>query len=108
MRTKICTRSRDQLLDIKGLFLRTEHFSRIIGPNRMAIPAAAEFLFCRFRRFREIMSFLSDVQSSVPRYRLQLYSCTIEPASSYPAAKGLCSCTAAVMARQHVPVPSAY
>eukprot|EP01047_Picozoa_sp_COSAG01_P034464 COSAG01_NODE_2591_length_7409_cov_109.624077_2_plen_164_part_00 len=39
----------------------------MFGPNRMAIPAAAEFLFCRFRRFREIMSFLSDVQSSVPR-----------------------------------------
>ena len=29
----------------------------------MAILAAAEFLFCRFRRFREIVSFVSDRQS---------------------------------------------
>eukprot|EP01047_Picozoa_sp_COSAG01_P042454 COSAG01_NODE_3709_length_5770_cov_23.698819_2_plen_132_part_00 len=42
----------------------------------MAIPAAAEFLFCRFRRFREMFPFLSDVQSSVPGYRLQLYNST--------------------------------
>ena len=30
----------------------------MFGPNRMAIPAATEFLFCRFRRYREIRSFL--------------------------------------------------
>jgi hypothetical protein len=36
------------------------HFSRIFGSNRMAIPAAAEFLFCRFRRFGEIVYFQSD------------------------------------------------
>eukprot|EP01047_Picozoa_sp_COSAG01_P006577 COSAG01_NODE_240_length_20656_cov_53.398259_15_plen_60_part_00 len=32
----------------------------------MAIPEAAEFLFCRFRRFREIVYFLSDRQSESP------------------------------------------
>eukprot|EP01047_Picozoa_sp_COSAG01_P090897 COSAG01_NODE_22631_length_847_cov_7.810160_2_plen_140_part_01 len=35
----------------------------------MAIPEAAEFLFCRFRRFREIRSFLSDRQSESPLSR---------------------------------------
>jgi hypothetical protein len=43
-----------------GPVLVTEHFSRIFGPNRMRISGAAEFLFCRFRRFREIVYFLSD------------------------------------------------
>ena len=35
----------------------------------MAIPAAAEFLFCRFRKFREIRGFLSDRQSESPLSR---------------------------------------
>ena len=46
-----------------GPVWRRSHFSRIFGPNRMGISAAAEFLFCRFRRFREIVYFLSDRQS---------------------------------------------
>ena len=47
----------------------------MFGPNRMAIPAAAEFLFCRFRRFREIVAFLSD--RWIPASFLLEYSCTI-------------------------------
>jgi hypothetical protein len=49
--------------------LTEQNFSRSFGPNRMAIPAAAEFLFCRFRRFREIRGFPSDRQSESPLSR---------------------------------------
>jgi hypothetical protein len=52
-----------------GPVLSLAHFSRSFGPNRMAIPAAAEFLFCRFRKFSEIRGFLSDRQSEGPLSR---------------------------------------
>ena len=45
------------------LHVLRSHFSRILRLNRMGSSAAAEFLFCRFRRFREIRGFLSDCQS---------------------------------------------
>jgi hypothetical protein len=52
-----------------GGVLRSENFSRNFGPHRMAIPAAVEFLFCIFRKFREIRYFLSNRQSEGPLSR---------------------------------------
>jgi hypothetical protein len=42
--------------DWEGPVSLREHFSRIIGPHRMAISAAAEFLFCRVPRPAETRS----------------------------------------------------
>ena len=54
--------------EFRGCF-RYENFSRNFGPNRMAIPAAAEFLFCRFQQLSEIRYFLSNRQSEGPLSR---------------------------------------
>ena len=61
--------SAPKIVGYLGPVLSPEYFSRSFGPNRMAISAAAEFLFCRFPKFREIRGFLSNRQSESPLSR---------------------------------------
>ena len=68
VRTKIIPVIEANCWEFRGCF-RYENFSRNFGLNRMAIPAAAEFLFCRFQQLSEIRYFLSNRQSEGPLSR---------------------------------------
>ena len=59
VKTKIIPVIEANCWEFRGCF-RYENFSRIFGPNRTRISAAAQFLFCRFQQLSEIRYFVSD------------------------------------------------